>query len=176
MANRKMVRLDPRLRLEEWPISRPIPYERNARVHSEQQLDDLAASIEEFGQTKPVIVDENDEILAGHGTLAAMNRAGRQTVIVRVIRDLTNEQKRAYRLADNRIGLSSSWDEDMLKIEMTELDALDFDIELTGFTIPEIESITVDLKKVKREKVHTLEAQKGKSIKCPKCHEKFRVE
>lgn len=172
----KTKRVPSHLRLHEWPIGRPIPYERNSRVHSESQLEQLARSLEEFGQVKPIIVDEKDEVLAGHGTLAAANRLGWATVKVLVIKDLSDEQKRAYRIADNRIALNSAWDEDMLKFEMKELDALEFDLELTGFTIPEIESITVDLKKVRRDKVEKLEAQKGKTVDCPKCHHKFRVE
>lgn len=173
---KKPKRIASHLRLEEWPIDRPIPYEKNARVHSEDQLESLARSIEEFGQTKPVIVDENDEVLAGHGTLAAMQRGGHSKVIVRVLKTLTDEQKRAYRIADNVIGLKSAWDEDLLKIEMKELEELDFDLELTGFSIPEIESLTVDLKKVKKEKTVSLESQKGKTVHCPKCQHKFRVE
>jgi ParB family chromosome partitioning protein len=164
------------LRLEQWPIDRPVPFEQNARVHSEEQLDQLANSIQEFGQTKPVIVDERDEVLAGHGTLASMVRRGHETVLVRVVRNLSDEQKRAYRIADNKIALNSAWDEDLLKIEMRELAALDFDLELIGFTIPEIESITVGIKKVRREKTQTLESEKGKGVRCPKCHHKFRVE
>jgi ParB-like nuclease family protein len=165
-----------RLRLEEWPITRPIPYEQNARVHSEEQLEQLQASIEEFGQTKPIIVDEDDILLAGHGTLAAMNRGGHKTVIVRIHRGLGPEQKRAYRLADNRIALSSSWDEDLVKLELKELDALDYELELTGFTMPEIESYTIDLKKVRREKTVKRQGDKGHPVVCPKCHNKFRVE
>ena len=172
----KPKRIPAHLRLEEWPISKPIPYERNSRIHSEDQLNQLAASIKEFGQTKPVIVDEERVVLAGHGTLAAMMRAERSTVIVRVMRGLTAEQKRAYRIADNRIGLNSAWDEDLLKIEMKELAALDFNLDVTGFTLPEIEAITVDVKKVRREKPQKLEAEKGKKVTCPHCKNKFKVE
>jgi ParB-like chromosome segregation protein Spo0J len=176
MKTKKAKKFPAHLRLEEWPVSRPIPYEQNARVHSEEQLEELGNLIEEFGQTKPVLVDEKDVVLAGHGTLASMVRKGHQTVIVRVIRDLSVEQKRAYRLDDNKIGLKSAWDEDLLKLEMKELQVAEFDLDLTAFSIPEIEAITVETKKVRREKTEKLEGEKGKRVRCPKCHHRFRVE
>jgi hypothetical protein len=120
-------------------ISELKPYEKNARKHPEAQLKQLKNSIKEFGFTAPVLVDENNLILAGHGRLEAAKLAGMEEVPVRVIEGLTEAQKRAYVLADNRIALNAEWDYELLKEELSALGG--FDLPLIGFGFKELESL-----------------------------------
>jgi DNA modification methylase len=116
---------------------------RNARTHSESQIKKLAKSIKEFGFINPIIHDDKGVILAGHGRLAAAQKLGIEQVPAIDARHLTEQQKRAYMLADNRMALDAGWDEGILKIELSELMGLeDFDMELTGFDLSEIDLLT----------------------------------
>lgn len=105
------------------------PYDRNARVHSDQQIEKIAASIHEFGFVKPVIIDEANMILAGHGATRAAQLLAMETVPCIRKADLSEEQKRAYILIDNRLGELSTWDKELVALEMSELAAADFDLE-----------------------------------------------
>lgn len=117
------------------------PFERNVMIHSDAQVAQIAASIEEFGWTNPVLVDEQQEIIAGHGRIAAAERLGIDEVPVIVLAGLSDEQKRAYRLADNKIPLNAGWDDELLKLEFAELLDSGFDISLTGFSKLEIDDL-----------------------------------
>ena len=97
-----------------WPLDRLAPYERNARTHSAEQVAQIAASIQEFGFTNPILVDGADGILAGHGRLAAAKDMGLAEVPVIVLDHLSPEQRRAYILADNKLALNAGWDIDLL--------------------------------------------------------------
>lgn len=119
-------------------------YERNAMMHSDAQVAQIAASIGEFGWTNPVLVDEHQEIIAGHGRIAAAERLGIEDVPVIVLAGLSDEQKKAYRLADNKIPLNASWDDELLKLEFAELLDSGFDISLTGFSQLEIDDLLVE--------------------------------
>jgi DNA modification methylase len=110
-----------------------IPYVNNARTHSEQQVLQIAASIKEFGFNSPVLVDGENGIIAGHGRVLAAKKLGLDEVPTIELKHLTKTQKRAYIIADNKIALNSGWDDEMLKLEMIELNDLDFDLTLTGF-------------------------------------------
>jgi len=125
-------------RIEIWQTSRLIPYDRNARTHSPEQVDKIAASIAEFGFTNPILVDSADGIIAGHGRLLAAQRLGLSEVPVVVLDHLTEAQRRAYILADNRLALDAGWDVEMLAQELEALQAMDFDLDLTGFNQEEI--------------------------------------
>lgn len=100
--------------IEHWPLSRLVPYERNARVHSAEQVDQVAASIREFGFNNPILVASDDGIIAGHCRLAAAKQLGLTDVPVIVLDHLTDTQRRAYMLADNKLALNASWDEELL--------------------------------------------------------------
>ncbi|HBM3281995.1 TPA: ParB N-terminal domain-containing protein [Klebsiella oxytoca] len=113
-------------------------------IHSDAQVAQIAASIEEFGWTNPVLVDEQQEIIAGHGRIAAAERLGINEVPVIVLAGLSDEQKRAYRLADNKIPLNAGWDDELLKLEFAELLDSGFDISLTGFSKLEIDDLLVE--------------------------------
>ncbi len=122
-----------------------IPYARNARTHSDEQVAQLVASIKEFGWTNPVLVDECGEIIAGHGRVMAAESLGMNTVPVIVLANLTDDQKRAYRLADNRLPMNAGWDVELLKLEVADLLDVDFDISLTGFNQTEIDELLTEV-------------------------------
>ena len=126
------------------PTASLIPYVRNARTHSPQQVDKIAASIREFGFLNPIITDGQNGIVAGHGRVMAAQKLGLDTLPTIDAAHLTEAQRRAYVLADNRMALDAGWDNDLLKIELQDLDAADFDLTLTGFDIGEIEALTLD--------------------------------
>ena len=118
-----------------------VPYARNARTHSDGQVAQIAASIREYGWTNPVLVDGNRGVIAGHGRLLAARKLGLTEVPVIELAHLTETQKRAYVLADNRLALSAGWDEDLLKIELGDLRLDGFDVGLTGFGTEELDAI-----------------------------------
>lgn len=128
-------------KLERWPIKRLVPYERNARTHSAEQIAQLRASIEEFGFTNPILVASDDGILAGHGRLAAAKDLGLTEVPVVVLDHLTPTQRRAYVLADNKLALNAGWDVDMLTAEMEQLQAVEFDLSLLGWSADELSGL-----------------------------------
>jgi hypothetical protein len=115
-----------------------IPYARNSRTHSSEQISQIAASIKEFGFTRPVLTDGENGIIAGHGGVFAAQKLGMTTVPVIELSHLTRAQRKAYIIADNKLALNAGWDEEMLRLEFDELAELDFDLELTGFTLDEI--------------------------------------
>lgn len=121
-----------------------IPYARNSRTHSEAQVSKIAASIREFGFLNPVIVDGSSGIIAGHGRIMAAQKLGIETVPVIEASHLTDAQRRAYVIADNRLALDAGWDDEMLRVEFAELADMGFDLELTGFELGEIEALDFD--------------------------------
>lgn len=110
-----------------------IPYARNARTHSDEQVAQIAASIREWGWTNPVLVDEAGSIIAGHGRVLAARKLGIAKVPTMTAHGWSEAQKRAYILADNKLALNAGWDEELLRLELGELRDLDFDLALTGF-------------------------------------------
>ena len=118
-----------------------IPYVNNSRTHSEEQVNQICASINEFGFTNPLLIDEKDNIIAGHGRLLASKKLGMEEVPCIVLKGLTEAQKKAYIIADNKMALNAGWDEELLKIELENLKELDFDLELTGFNVDELDDI-----------------------------------
>jgi len=126
---------------EIWPVDRLVPYVRNARTHSDEQVAQIAASIAEFGFTAPILVDSSAGILAGHGRLLAARKLAMSEVPVVVLDHLTDAQKRAYIIADNKLALNAGWDEEMLRIELNALSADGIDLGLIGFSDEELEEI-----------------------------------
>ena len=118
-----------------------IPYINNSRTHSEEQVNQICASINEFGFTNPILIDEKDNIIAGHGRLMASKKLGMEEVPCIVLSGLTEAQKKAYIIADNKMALNAGWDDELLKIELENLKELDFDLELTGFNVDELDDI-----------------------------------
>ena len=120
------------------PIDKLVPYANNARTHSQEQINKLRGSLREFGFINPVIIDKDYGILAGHGRVAAAKAEGMESVPCVFVEHLTEAQKKAYILADNRFALDAGWDEEMLRVEMEALQGMDFDVSLTGFDEAEI--------------------------------------
>src|SRR5579871_4131167 len=128
----------PAFNVENWPLDRLVPYARNARTHSEEQVDQIVASIKEWGWTNPVLVDDEGMIIAGHGRVMAAKKMGLSEVPVMVAHGWTVEQKRAYVIADNQLALNGEWDEKALAAELAELQPV-MDLELIGFSEAELE-------------------------------------
>ena len=118
---------------KEAQVSDLVPYVRNSRTHSDEQVAQIAASIKEFGFTNPVLVDGDNGIIAGHGRVLAARKLGMDTVPVVELAHLSETQKRAYVIADNKLALNAGWDDEMLAIELGELNATEFDMALIGF-------------------------------------------
>ena len=125
-------------KIEYVSIDTLIPYARNARTHSDVQVAQIAASITEFGWTNPILVDGAKGVIAGHGRLLAARKLGHDEVPVIELSHLTDTQKRAYIIADNKLSLNAGWDDEVLSVEMEELDDKGFDLTLTGFDDDEV--------------------------------------
>jgi len=119
--------------IERWPTAKLVPYARNARTHSEEQVAQIAASIVEFRFTNPILAGSDGVIVAGHGRLAAAQKLGLDTVPVVVLDHLTPTQRRALIIADNRIAENAGWDDAMLRIELQSLQEDGFNLDITGF-------------------------------------------
>jgi hypothetical protein len=123
------------------PLSKIVPYSRNAKVHSKEQISQIRASFREFGVLAPCLVDESYNLLAGHGRLLAAQAEELSEINCVVVEGLSSAQKKAYILADNRISENATWDFEFLSLEFTELKDMGFDLELTGFDLNEIEKL-----------------------------------
>ena len=125
-------------------ISKLIPYVNNARTHSQEQVNKLRGSLREFGFINPVIIDADYNVIAGHGRLIAANEEGIEEVPCVLVDYLSEAQKKAYILADNRYAQDADWDEELLKLEIEALEGMDFDVSLTGFNEDEIADLFAD--------------------------------
>ena len=123
------------------PISELKPYPRNARTHSKKQIRQIADSIERFGFTNPVLISDDGEIVAGHGRVEAAKLLGWTSVPTIALSHLTAAERRAYVLADNKLALNAGWDQETLAIELQALVDLDVDVELTGFSLAEVDFV-----------------------------------
>ena len=133
------------MQIETLAIDRLIPYARNSRTHSDAQVAQIAASIKEFGFTNPVLIDADGGIIAGHGRVMGARQLGLAEVPCIRLGHLTDAQRRAYVIADNKLALNAGWDEKMLALEFKDLQAMDFDIELTGFGLGDIDELLAEL-------------------------------
>ena len=136
-----MTTINPADKVERWSIDKLVPYARNSRTHSDEQVAQIAASIKEWGWTTPVLVDEQGSIIAGHGRTLAAQRLKMTEIPVMVAKGWSDAKKRAYIIADNKLALNAGWDESMLALELGELKDLGFDLDLTGFTADELTEI-----------------------------------
>lgn len=136
-----MTRVRSTERFEKVPIDRLVPYARNARTHSKEQIAQLRASIREFGFLIPCLVDGKYNIIAGHGRVLAAREEGIAEIPCVFAEHLTDAQKRAYILADNRLALNAGWDEEMLSVELADLQGADFDLSLLGFDDAELNKL-----------------------------------
>ncbi len=136
----------PGLDVEARDVAALIPYARNSRTHSEAQIKQIAASIKEWGFTSPVLIDEKNTILAGHGRTMAAKLLGWTEVPVIVARNWTDAQKRAYVIADNKLALNAGWDSELLAIELQDLSVAGYDVLTTGFEGDELAALLGDVK------------------------------
>lgn len=134
-------KINPADKVEQWPIEKLVPYAKNSRTHSEEQVAQIAASIREWGFTTAVLVDESGSIIAGHGRVMAARKLGMASLPVMVAAGWTDAQKRAYVIADNKLALNAGWDNELLALELGELGDLGFDLDLVGFTDEEIAAL-----------------------------------
>jgi ParB-like nuclease domain len=125
--------------VERWPIAKIKPYARNARLHSEDQVQQIAASMKKFGVTTPLLVDEDGVLIFGHGRRRAAEVLGYKELPVSIARGWSEDDKKAYRIADNQLGLTSEWDLPLLQIELKELKASEFELPVLGF--PELKLV-----------------------------------
>jgi len=134
----------PDLQIQRWPVDRLIPYARNPRTHTEEQVAQIAASIAEFGFVNPVLVGADGVIIAGHARVMAARKLGLGEVPVIVLDHLSEAQRRALVIADNRLAQNAGWDEEMLRVELEALREDDFHLDLLGFEDAEIEALLAE--------------------------------
>ncbi|MEW8417402.1 MAG: site-specific DNA-methyltransferase [Candidatus Thiodiazotropha endolucinida] len=127
--------------VEHWPLQRLIPYARNARTHDEGQVSQIAGSIAEFGFVNPILVGDDNVIVAGHGRLMAAQQLGLEQVPVIVLGHLTEAQRKALVIADNKIAENAGWNEELLKLELGEIEDLGFDLDVIGFSDEELDEL-----------------------------------
>lgn len=128
--------------IEYIEIDKLIPYTNNARTHDDNQVTQIASSIKEFGFTNPILIDNENGIIAGHGRLMAAKKLNLLEVPTIRLEHLSDAQRKAYILADNKLALNAGWDNELLKLEFDELKELNFDLDLTGFSAEEIQSLS----------------------------------
>ena len=127
--------------VETWSIEKLIPYARNSRTHSDQQVAQIAASIKEWGFTSAILIDPQGGIIAGHGRLMAARKLGMKEVPVMIADGWTDAQKRAFVIADNKLAMNAGWDDELLALELAELKGLGFGMDLIGFSKDEIAAL-----------------------------------
>lgn len=130
--------------IKNMPTADLIPYARNSRTHSDEQVAQIAASIREFGFLNPIIIDGDNGIIAGHGRVLAAQKLGLESLPCVEASHLTDAQRRAYVIADNKLALNAGWDDEMLRVEFADLAEAGFDLELTGFSLDEIDGLQIE--------------------------------
>lgn len=133
--------MNPADKVEKWNIDKLIPYAKNSRTHSDEQVAQIAASMKEWGWTNPVLVDEGGQIIAGHGRVMAARKLGIVDIPVIVATGWTESQKKAYVIADNQLALNAGWNTDFLSLELQDLKADDFTLDLLGFGAEELNAL-----------------------------------
>lgn len=152
-----------------------VPYARNSRTHSDAQVAQIAASIREFGWTNPVLIDGEDGIIAGHGRLLAARKLGLTEVPCIVLDHLSETQKRALIIADNKLALNADWDASLLSIELRDLDDNKFDMTLTGFDERELANLLIseNFEPGTEADQGRLDQLEPKMVICPNCQTEF---
>jgi ParB-like chromosome segregation protein Spo0J len=161
--------------IERRKISDLIPYARNARTHSDNQIAQIAASMKEWGWTNPVLIDEDGGIIAGHGRVLAAQKLNIPDVPTMTATGWSDAKKQAYILADNQLALNAGWDMDMLKLELTELDDLDFDLDLIGFDENGLAAIMFDGNFEPGSEDDQGQLDEKKPIQCPECGHEWQT-
>lgn len=162
------------MQIKEIEVSKLIPYANNSRTHDDAQVAQLAASIKEFGFRNPILVDGMG-IIAGHGRLMAARKLGLNKIPTIDCSDMTEIQKKAYIIADNKLALNSGWDSDLLSLEISQLDTDGFNLELLGFNADELSSFIngVNFDAATEDDQGKLDELDPKWISCPHCGKEF---
>lgn len=163
------------LQIEQRTVADLIPYARNSRTHSDEQVAQIAASIREFGRTNPLLIDGEGTIIAGHGRLMAARQLGMDEVPCIVLAHLSEHQRRALVIADNKLADNAGWDADLLECEFRELDESDFDVALLGFSDSEMAGILADKDFQPGSEGAQTRLDEKKPIECPACGHEFRA-
>jgi ParB-like chromosome segregation protein Spo0J len=163
------------IQVEAKLVSELIPYVNNSRTHSDEQVAQIAASIKEFGWTNPILIDDDNGIIAGHGRLLAARKLGHELVPTIQLSDLTETQKKAYIIADNKLALNAGWDDEMLKIEIADLLADGFTLSVLGFDTDELQKLldVPDFEPATQDDQSKLDELEPKWIACPHCGKEF---
>lgn len=163
------------IKTETRSIAELIPFARNSRTHSDEQVAQISASIREFGWTNPILIDGANGIIAGHGRLAAARKLGLDAVPVIVLDHLTDAQKRALVIADNKLALNAGWDFDLLASEIEGLGEDGFDLSLLGFDERELANFILETNfdPGTEDDQGRLDQLAPKMVICPKCHHEF---
>lgn len=163
------------LQIERRSVESLVPYARNARTHSDEQVAQIAASMREFGWTNPVLVDGDNGIIAGHGRLLAARKLGLGDVPCIELAHLTDAQKRAYILADNKLAENAGWDNDLLSVELGELRDEGFDLGLTGFNGDELGRLMYEpqFEPGTEDDQGQLDQKAPNMVACPSCGTEF---
>lgn len=167
------------LTVENLAIDSLIPYAKNSRTHSSEQVAQVAASIKEFGWTNPVLIDEAGGIIAGHGRVMAAKTLGMVDIPCIRLSHLTEAQKRAYVIADNQLALNAGWNDELLAFELGELKDEGFNLALTGFDDGTIEKLLSELNQPKESPRKTKEINPDNyqmGCRCPRCGFEFNNE
>lgn len=152
-----------------------IPYVNNARTHDDNQINQIIASIREWGFTNPILIDENDNVIAGHGRLMAADKMNMTHVPCIIMTGLTEAQKKAYVLADNQLALNAGWNEQLLSLEVQALSEMDFNLDLLGFDNDAINDAlgNVDFSAGSEDDQGQLDELEPKLVTCPHCGQEF---
>lgn len=162
-------------KVESWPIDRLKPYERNARTHSDAQIEQIVASIREWGWTVPVLATKDGRIIAGHGRVEAARRLGLAQVPVMTAEGWTDAQVRAYTLADNRIAMNAAWDGGLLAVELGDLNDLGVDLKSLGFDQKELNDLIGAPAFEPGTQDEQSRLDRKDPIVCPKCNHAFEL-
>ena len=160
------------LQIQIWPVDRLLPYARNARTHSDAQIAQVAASILEFGWTNPILAGADGVVIAGHARLAAARKLGMIEVPVIVLEHLSANQRRALVIADNRIALAAGWDDELLAAELGALREDGFDLDIVGFSDPELDAL-LGSETEPPEEFREYDETVPTDHECPKCGYKW---
>jgi ParB-like chromosome segregation protein Spo0J len=161
-------------RIEQWPLDKLIPYAKNSRTHSEEQIAQIAGSIKAFGFTNPILVGGDGVIVAGHGRLSAARQLGLKKVPVIVLDHLSETERRALVIADNKLALNAGWDDELLRVELEELSNLDFKMDLLGFDLDELErALGLDVEQKPAPDEFKDVDEQSLAHKCPRCGFEF---
>lgn len=163
----------PARQVEMRPLDQLVPYARNSRTHTDEQVAQVAAAMREWGWTNPVLVDEDDTILAGHCRIMAGRMLGLSTVPVMVARGWSEAQKRAYVIADNKLAENAGWDAEALRLELHDLAGQDFRLELTGFGEDDLALAMFDPDFQPSNLEDQSRLDEKKKVACPECGHEF---